>query len=129
MRYALVARAPDLPPWKGEVKVEAGRRLERVISFELGGTARGTVVDGAGRLVPRARISWGPPSEPVNSVLTDERGRFELRGIAQGEARLEARKLGVGSASVGLHVRNGWVSPEQRLELVATSAAVSVSRY
>jgi hypothetical protein len=92
--------------------------------------AAGVVVDRSGRPVPGARVQafWLDAEEPSPGPATatsDEEGRFELEGLAEGRYRFRARRpdpgspLGYDASSppVEREIRDGRETPEVRLVL------------
>lgn len=77
-------------------------------------TVRGTVVDANGRPVPAARVSPTPLPEvrPKNvlgdqTVVTDEHGRFTLRGLPPGSHTLHVQSALLGRGSADVTLREG----------------------
>ena len=82
--------------------VERPVQLDRM-DLELAGIVEGEVVDDRGNPVAGAKVSKDEVPEylpmgplPPGVVATDEKGRFRLGGIAEGDVTLEAYAPGVG---------------------------------
>jgi hypothetical protein len=108
----LSLRHPDFSAQTWDVTIAAGDREGRAlplppIELEEPGSASGRVLDARGVPVRGARVGVGlvPAFVPVGAKLpgfveSDERGRFELRGLEPGPQTLSAYAAGVGRGSL-----------------------------
>jgi hypothetical protein len=77
------------------VVMAKGQVQEREIRLEAGVSISGSVVDGSGRGIPRVRLLAKRDSGVVNMVYeageatTDEKGRFEIKGLCPGGHNLQ----------------------------------------
>lgn len=88
-----------------------GDRSAGVVSETTNGLA-GAVVDGDGKAVAAARVAWRPtaflPGEgpgtrsDTGTALTDDQGRFDLKGLPDGEYRVEIRGTGAAGGMAAL---------------------------
>ncbi len=109
---ALSIQHPKFSSGTWDVLIEPGVREGQAAPLEPldltePGLASGTVVDAQGEPVRGARVGVGlvPAFVPVGArfpgfVETDERGRFELRGLEPGTVTLSAYAAGVGRGSL-----------------------------
>jgi protocatechuate 3,4-dioxygenase beta subunit len=85
---------PDYRIARKEVSVSASSDLGRTV-LARGGTIEGTAVDDGGQPVPSLPVyAWhrgqGADGRTNANTVTDENGRFALRGLADGEYQLRA---------------------------------------
>jgi hypothetical protein len=131
----LSVRHPNFSSGTWEVSIEPGEREERAaplapIDLDEPGVASGTVLDARGQPVRGARVGVGlvPAFVPVGAKLpgfveTDERGRFELRGLEPGRLALSAYAAGVGRGRLDdVVISSGERTAGLEIRLVATHA-------
>ncbi len=102
--YEVTFAHPEYESQMRRIVVEPPRYVDRpqrleTIRLEPGGTIVGEVLDRYNQAVAGAEVTWGEPPRWDLSVLTDARGRFQLRGVPEGSIRLSARHSVAGQAS------------------------------
>jgi hypothetical protein len=65
------------------------------IVLKSGRAASGTVLDAAGRPVPNAMVKVTSPTLGRKATMTDEKGKFVLRGLSDGAMTLTVRALNI----------------------------------
>ncbi|MGC4091818.1 MAG: carboxypeptidase regulatory-like domain-containing protein [Polyangiaceae bacterium] len=129
---------PDFASASSSAEIERTTRLDRpfelpTIDLSEPGEVSGEVVDARGRPVEGARVAVGlsPAFLPTGALpegvaLTDSRGAFTLRGLAEGDAKLSAYAPGVGRGSIGgVSVRAGRTTNRITIRLTEPSETES----
>lgn len=110
-RIPIAVRAPGYAPWSGAVEVSGETPTACSISLTVGATLVGTASEADGRPAHDCQIEVGgtPHDFLSSSILTNERGSFELAGIPLGG--VEVRAIGTNGrvASTKLHAEAGQV--------------------
>jgi hypothetical protein len=87
----------------GGESVAAGK-TDLALKLTSGGTISGEAVDASGAPVKNEQVSahWTPDAWPGRSAFTDERGRFEIRGLPLGRSyTLRVRRTVVRDVALG----------------------------
>jgi hypothetical protein len=129
--FAPSTRAVTLPGSGGWRPFELPR-----VELSVEGVVEGDVVDGDGRPVAGARVAkdhaptWLPVgSNPQELTVTDARGAFTLRGLAEGTATLEAYAPDVGRAHVdGVKIVAGRTTDRVRITVGRTPSSPTEER-
>lgn len=125
VRAAAYGYPPSEPVAAAAVEPPAAP-TEVELPLTAGGTLTGTVVDadtkaplGAAKVLAEGRVGGGTSAQPVESVaITDDAGRFELRGLAPGARSVIAHAFDHHSRIVsGLQVTDGAVLGPITIEL------------
>lgn len=95
---------PEYETQARRVVIEAPRYVDRpqtleTIDLQPGGIIVGEVLDAHSQAVASAEVAWGEPPRWDRAVLTDARGKFQLRGVPAGSVWLTARHPDGGEGS------------------------------
>jgi hypothetical protein len=111
---ALVAlRAPGTVGAEREVLLREGREAQLNVGFGRPSVLRGLVTDERNLPLPLARVVVDG-----QAVSTDERGAFEVRGVASGKVPVEVFKEGYAAHREQLFVTSGTVQKSDTLRYV-----------
>lgn len=102
--YEVSFSHPEYETQARRVVIEPPRYVDRpqtleTVDLEPGGTIVGEVLDAHSRVVASAEVAWGEPPRWDRAVLTDARGKFQLRGVPAGSVWLTARHPDAGEGS------------------------------
>lgn len=102
--YDVTVAHPEFETRTIRLVVERPRYVDQpqildTIRLKPGGTIVGEVLDRYNEAVSAAEVTWGDPPRWDRAVLTDTRGRFELRGVPAGSIGLTARHPTAGEAA------------------------------
>ncbi len=137
--YLVAARAQGFAPARREVTRPLGERLTKVaLELAEGSSLRGRTVSKGAKAEPvplcQITLTYGgtsaslrapvaPPEEEVRAT-SDERGQFQIDGLAPGHYHLEARAAGFGSVR-----RSDLLLPHAEELLVELPAASFIEGY
>ncbi|MGB5812812.1 MAG: carboxypeptidase regulatory-like domain-containing protein, partial [Polyangiales bacterium] len=101
--YEIQMSHPDFESQRRRIEVERPLYVDRPqelppVRLIPGGSIEGEVLDAYGEPVPGADVTWQPESWD-ESVRSDRRGRFVLRGVPAGSVWVRARHPDVGEAA------------------------------
>lgn len=104
----VIVRARNFAPWQGSCPVGGNLVVHMRAVLSQGATVRGKVRSSNGTPVAAAEVvvgRWGDPAYCRTATASD--GTFELRGLGDGEAAIEARHDTLGTARALLPTRSG----------------------
>ncbi len=91
------------------------------------GVIRGSVLDATSAAIPGATVTATGPDNWTRSVVSDEEGRYILRGLPSGEFSLRAAATGFMQPRVAhIHVRNDSVALNITLQVAGHEETVTV---
>jgi protocatechuate 3,4-dioxygenase beta subunit len=124
-RCRVVVSCDGYGAWNGEIDVPAGGLVDLgSLLLDPGATVIGLVVDEAGQPVVGARVHLGHESDlllypATNDYLTDQAGRFELRGVTKDWRRLVVQAEGMATKSMMLRIPADLLANPLRIVLSA----------